>query len=152
MKNKCGIRKNIFIAALIFWFCVIFAFSAQTGENSSVLSDDAASYITGAFAVNTDLAVKIVRKGAHLAEYAVAGFLLCGCFCSVPLYRKRIFLSFVFAAVFAVLDELHQYYVPGRNGCFKDVLIDCAGAAVGIAVFFAARHIVRQVKKQRGNK
>lgn len=37
----------------------------------------------------------------------------------------------------ASLDEWHQHYVPGRVGCFRDVLIDVSGALVANLIFLA---------------
>lgn len=39
-----------------------------------------------------------------------------------------IWLAFAFAVVFAASDEWHQTFVPGRDGCLRDVLIDTGGA------------------------
>ena len=35
------------------------------------------------------------------------------------------------AVAYAVTDEVHQLFVPGRSGRITDVLIDGAGAVVG---------------------
>ena len=40
-------------------------------------------------------------------------------------------ISFGLCFVYAILDEVHQYFVPG----IKDVLIDSAGAFIGIMLF-----------------
>ena len=75
----------------------------------------------------------VVRKGAHMAEYALLATLL--------LYalakergdaRKWISSAWVLATAYAATDELHQRFIPGRNGCVTDVFIDSAGAALGL--------------------
>ncbi len=40
------------------------------------------------------------------------------------------------AAAYAVTDEIHQAFVPGRQAQVGDVLIDTAGAALGIAALW----------------
>jgi len=51
-------------------------------------------------------------------------------------WRYAVF-SFVFCSVYGVLDELHQYFVPGRCPSLIDIGLDCFGALFGIlfAVF-----------------
>lgn len=150
MKNKCLIRRRLFIAALILWLCVIFAFSAQNGEQSSKLSDPAANYISDTVSVSENTAITAVRKGAHAAEYAILGFLLCGVLCSVEKMPERFALCMLFVLLLAAADEIHQYFVPGRHGCFSDVLIDLCGAFLGAAVYFALKAL--KAKKVKAGK
>lgn len=80
----------------------------------------------------------IVRKTAHFCEYA----LLCACFAlHLAVWKrrgKRLFLLPVLLSCFyAITDEFHQLFIPGRAGLLKDVLLDTSGAAVG-ALFFLA--------------
>ena len=37
-------------------------------------------------------------------------------------------ISFLIALVYGLSDELHQYFVPGRQPCLIDILVDGAGA------------------------
>jgi hypothetical protein len=66
-----------------------------------------------------------LRKVAHAAEFAVLGFLLLR-----ALGRERPALALGIA--YAVSDELHQHFVPGRLGSPLDVLVDAVGVAVGV--------------------
>ena len=50
-------------------------------------------------------------------------------------------LSFIICVIFAISDEFHQTFVAGRTGQSLDVLIDSAGALVGL-VFYSTYHIV----------
>lgn len=81
----------------------------------------------------------IVRKCAHFLEYMVLAAALC-----LPLWikgmegKRRILLAVVLTAVYAVSDEFHQTFVPGRSGELKDVLIDTSGAVLGAFLFFFA--------------
>jgi VanZ family protein len=69
----------------------------------------------------------VLRKIAHAAEFAVLGFLL-----HRALRRDRLALALGIA--YAVSDELHQHFVPGRQGSPTDVLIDAVGVALGVYV------------------
>lgn len=44
--------------------------------------------------------------------------------------------AFVLGAVFAVSDEIHQSYVPGRTFQLNDIDMDLLGLAIGIIVVF----------------
>jgi VanZ family protein len=72
----------------------------------------------------------VLRKAAHAAEFAVLGFLLVR-----ALGRELAALAAGIA--YAASDELHQSFVPGRQGTVLDFLIDAVGVAVG--VFLARR-------------
>ena len=48
---------------------------------------------------------------------------------------QRIALALVICVLFAMLDEFHQLFVPGRGAQVKDVIIDTTGAIVGIGVY-----------------
>jgi VanZ family protein len=73
-----------------------------------------------------------LRKIAHAAEYAVLGALLLRA-------TGKTGLAFTLGALYAVSDELHQSFVPGRLGSPLDVAIDAAGVAVGIVLWQTVR-------------
>ena len=81
-----------------------------------------------------------VRKAAHVTEYAVLFLVLR--FASARLFRKRgnlvhVPLALTLAILYASLDEWHQTFVPSRSGSGSDVLLDAAGATVGLALWLA---------------
>ena len=49
-------------------------------------------------------------------------------------FKKTGILSFLFSVIYALSDEFHLTFVPGRDGNIVDVLIDSSGAVVGILV------------------
>ncbi|OGL38805.1 MAG: hypothetical protein A2149_00975 [Candidatus Schekmanbacteria bacterium RBG_16_38_11] len=78
----------------------------------------------------------LLRKFAHVTEYAVLTFLLFRALYKWPRERivspmrlKIISISFSigFALVFAMSDEFHQIFIQGRNGNPYDVMIDSIG-------------------------
>ena len=48
--------------------------------------------------------------------------------------RKNILYTCIFCIIYAIFDEIHQIYVPGRTGKVIDVVIDTLGAFMGIAI------------------
>jgi VanZ family protein len=69
----------------------------------------------------------VLRKLAHLAEYAVLGALL---------YRalRREPAAIALGLLYAVTDEVHQAFVSGRQGSPLDWLIDTAGVVAGVVL------------------
>jgi VanZ family protein len=79
----------------------------------------------------------VIRKCAHLTEYAILAALLFRAFSQrQPRVGRALAISFALAAVYAALDEFHQSYVASRTGSPWDVLIDCAGALAGVLVYW----------------
>ena len=73
-----------------------------------------------------------LRKAAHVGEYAVLGALLA----RAVQPPTALFLGIAYA----LSDELHQSFVPGRAASLIDVAIDSVGVAVGIV---ALRRVTR---------
>jgi VanZ family protein len=74
-----------------------------------------------------------VSWAAHFAEYAVLAALLWQALRHTPrLGRRAVALAFVLAALYAISDEWHQSFVPGRYPDIRDVLVDVAGALTAL--------------------
>ena len=82
----------------------------------------------------------VLRKCAHVTEYAVLALLL---------YRAlgRELPAFLVGFAYAVTDEIHQAFVHGRHASPFDVAMDAAGLALGLLLLHAAR---LSVQSQRG--
>lgn len=76
----------------------------------------------------------LLRKIAHITEYFIFTFLLYRAFSGS--FNMNVFRLFMYPAVFSLLyaisDEIHQYFVLGRNCSIEDVLID----GIGIIGFY----------------
>ena len=85
-----------------------------------------------AFAIRYD---HPIRKLAHFTEYFILAVFLVGAVDSGDRKRSlRLLIPLAIAAFYAVTDEVHQFFIPGRNCNVGDVLIDSAGAFVGVLV------------------
>ncbi len=153
------------ILALV-WMCVIFAFSAQTKEESSAVSESLSYRMVSStghfFHWNLDeeqmreIANTIeyfVRKGAHMTEFAILSILL---FVWLGLWEMALFrrsaAAFLTTAVYAASDEFHQLFVAGRSGRISDVLIDSSGALLGVIVFILLGRLIQTIRRRRSKK
>jgi VanZ family protein len=71
----------------------------------------------------------LLSYGAHLFEYAILAVLLAR---ALGGKRHTLLLAFVLAIVYALSDEFHQYFVPGRHADPKDLMMDAFGAVLGL--------------------
>ena len=66
--------------------------------------------------------------------------------------RRNVALALAFALCFAILDEYHQTFVPGRGGTWTDVAIDGLGASMAALIAWRRRPTDRdQVRKGVGS-
>lgn len=132
-KIRIGLRR-ILIVLLIIWMIVVFMLSNQTGEASGGLSRKVANFLSGGDTVQAERVEPMIRKVAHMTEYAVGGMIFYGITLTYPnnSRKKRIILSLAFAFLYASTDELHQTFIDNRSGNFIDVCIDTIGAVIGI--------------------
>jgi VanZ like family. len=78
----------------------------------------------------------IVRKGAHITEFAMLAAALAWPLRKSGLKGYRLAVASIgLAAIYAMTDEFHQTFVPGRSGELKDVGIDTVGALIGYSIF-----------------
>lgn len=67
----------------------------------------------------------VLRKGAHMTEFAILGVLLVRAAGSAT-------WAFALAVAYAGSDEIHQTFVRGRHGAPLDVAIDAVGVLIGL--------------------
>lgn len=98
-------------------------------------------------------ATHIIRKSAHFSLYALLGFLT-----SLAVGRRKLLSPgttgvIVFCFLYAVSDEIHQYFVPGRSCEFRDMIIDTSGAFTGMLFSMAIMWIFFKIydKKSSGD-
>jgi VanZ family protein len=80
----------------------------------------------------------IVRKCAHLGEYAVLGLLLLRA--AIFMTNLKPSLAILYMSVWvacllvATTDEFHQTFVASRGASATDIMIDGAGAILGLLI------------------
>jgi VanZ family protein len=70
-------------------------------------------------------------KLLHFLEYIPLAFLWY-IFLSSYNVKSHYKLAFLFSFIYAILDELHQYYVPNRMSDVNDILFDLIGILIGL--------------------
>lgn len=102
----------------IVWMMIIFAFSSHHKIQVSEV------YILNF----------LFFKSLHVIEYAILYFLLFRAFNSLTkssFTKSDVFLfSFLLAILYAVSDEIHQTFIPSRDGRLRDVFIDTIGISL----------------------
>lgn len=145
------------------WLVVIYLFSAQTGAESGKLSGGITQWIVEHITPNwhalsetarTELLVTwrfVVRKGAHMAVFAVLGMLLFNAWSGMRerTYTHRAVLSAACCFLAAVFDEGHQAFVPARGPSLRDVFFDFAGAVLGILLLLLVLWFARKCAKRK---
>lgn len=137
------IKKWISWGLVLAWMAVIFLFSAQPGDQSGELSGSLLQTILQFWQTlfpnsqpNLDILHWVIRKGAHFAVYFVLGFLNINALKASGIHGKKAWLiAILIAIVYAISDEWHQSFVPGRGPAVKDVVIDTVGASFGTGLY-----------------
>jgi VanZ family protein len=142
------------------WAVVISAFStgAFTAEHTSRIIIPVLHWLLPHASNHTLNAIHhYIRKCAHFAEYFILSLLILR---GIRAGRPGARFAWALAAIaivagYAALDELHQYFVPGRTAAVGDVLIDTSGgiAAQAVAALVMLWGHVRHKQKEesRGN-
>ena len=149
MKRR-PVRFALLMLAIL-WMVLIFGFSAQSAVESGGLSALITEPLTNLIvkhsaemsaAQRAEVYTKvddIVRMFAHFCEYTVLGMLLTAVLRAFGI--KNALWPWLAGLAYAVTDEWHQSYSPGRANEPKDVLIDAAGVLCGVAIY----HIIRKI-------
>ena len=120
---------------------IIFKLSAQPGEQSNILSTKVTTAIVRlAQQFRPDVNVLslnyFIRKCAHFLAYLVLGIVVLFATRRIGYTGKKgIVFTLMLCIGYAITDELHQAFVPGRTPKLMDVLIDSSGASIGIGMF-----------------
>ena len=158
-KSRRGFLRWFLACLTLFWMVFIFMMSSAGKDESNSQSGAVCEFICEHFVEGYEemapeeqiqMQQKIsfpVRKCAHLSEYAVLGALMTltaaswrredeetmrtgetpgGTVCILPVLAAGF--------LYAVSDEIHQIFVPGRSGEPRDVLIDTSGVLIGICL------------------
>ena len=77
----------------------------------------------------------------HMIEFGVLAFFMWQAVAfSFKVKERKVFLwSAILAILYAISDEIHQYFVPLRHGSIMDVLFDTAGIIIVLLIIWKSR-------------
>lgn len=140
-------------AAVLVWMAIIYSLSAQPAHQSNKLSKGVTKAIvetiekmTPKKELDLNKLNHLIRKNTHFLAYFVLGMLVMN---AIRWFRlsdiKGFGIAWATCVLYAISDEMHQLFVPGRGGQVSDVLIDSAGALTGIVLFMFISKILGRV-------
>ena len=170
---KKVIKIIILLVFAIAWMFCIFKLSGMSSKNSNgksigiigVFIEDALE-ITNDYGITdshpndsklahaSELINAPMRKVIHASVYFVLGFFIMIIFSILfehNNYLLAVLLTLILCIIFAGTDEFHQTFVNGRTGQLLDVIIDSAGAVVGIA-FYTTYEVAYKLGFRKGLK
>ena len=146
------IIKIINIVLLLICMIGIFLFSSEDRDTSTNTSIETTKKVISVVSNDEDTSTKIakdyfneVRKSAHLIEYFCLGILAINV---LKDYHKiniwMVLICIIFCMLYALSDEIHQIYVPGRSCELRDIFIDTSGSIIGIIIYSLINFIYRK--------
>ncbi|SMC23251.1 VanZ like family protein [Clostridium acidisoli DSM 12555] len=158
-------KKIIILLVCLVWFGFIFYNSTKPGDVSNAKSYSLLNKIRTEYrqldgeekkqynelpkSAREEKLNLIIRKNAHAFEYCVLAVIVSLILFQFGLKGKGAVIYIMFICLFyAVLDEFHQIYVPGRTSSVRDVLIDFVGSLIGICVYYLVYYLFFNKKKR----
>jgi VanZ family protein len=130
------------------WTVVIFTGSSDSssGKRTSRIIGPILHWLFPGFSPETvEIGVVLVRKCAHLMEYAILAALAWRALErpmrgeARPWSRRHACGAFLIAGLYAISDEFHQTFVANRQGSAWDVLVDATGACLALLALWWLR-------------
>ncbi|MFQ8661849.1 MAG: VanZ family protein [Clostridia bacterium] len=156
-----NVLRGILIVLLLCTFYIIFGFSSQNGEESGGISKRITNFILEKSSKYNNLeqtkkeevskrTERIIRKIAHFSIYTLVGFLLMALFSTYENIKRKyqIYISAIIGILYAISDEIHQSFTPGRGPKITDVFIDSLGVFFGMAVILLIVEIINRKNKK----
>ncbi len=114
-----------YLALPFIYMGVIFLLSSISGDGTGVTVDP----FTQAVKV-------IIYNGAHIPLFALLAWLWCWSLAGWHIaLNRRLLVAFCLTAIYAVTDEWHQSFTPGRDASFLDVMLDMLGGYIAVRFY-----------------
>ena len=141
--SKTSNNRIIWLILTLLQMGFIFIMSSRDGSHSSSDSFGVTNWLCSIFVSGwKDLSAfdqsqiiesvhGLIRMGGHFTEFAVLGVLLFLCMRGI---KHAVLTPWIVGTIYAISDEIHQYFVPGRACEIEDVLIDSFGVIFGVLI------------------
>lgn len=150
LKRKRIVKCGIMVAVIIIITVIIFGNSFADYDISHNTSDAVSEIILPDKYSDSETMLLIIRKLAHLIEYAALGIsvMLLVKFIEFD-FRSKLYAVALFYVLFvAVIDE-HIQSFSDRTSSTGDILLDFFGALIGFAFVIAIHFIYTKIKKRK---
>ncbi|TAK95518.1 hypothetical protein EPO05_03975 [Patescibacteria group bacterium] len=128
---KINVRSWLNWAGIVVWLAVIFYFSSLKGGGVA----------------NYSVLYFLERKSLHVIEYFILTSLLYRALIQNFSQAKVFILAGALSLLYAMTDEWHQTFVPGREGLVRDVLIDLMGIVLAIIFIWSFKQWMSRKKQ-----
>ena len=140
-------KKIIKIIIVILFMSIIFLFSSDNGEESTVKSNGIIINMVELFKgrklsikekeLYIDKYVVLVRKMAHFIIYLLLGISFISLLYEYKSFNyKLVWYTLLFVFLYACSDEVHQMFVDGRTFKIFDIVIDSFGGFTGSNLYY----------------
>lgn len=158
MKNNNVILRGVFLVLSIIVAITIFIFSSQNAKQSSAVSRGLIRKVIEILPKTKNLSEtekqkivkksqKYVRKLAHFSIYTLLGINIILFFKTFLLMeRKQCLFTLVICLIYAISDEIHQFFSDGRTPLVIDVCIDMFGSLLGVGFVELVSYWYRRLK------
>lgn len=155
---KIKIIRSVLLVLLLGIFGIIFGFSNQDADKSGKVSNRVAEIIVKQLQLDKienkqpiqERTQKIIRKVAHFSIYTLVGLLAMAYISTYNLKEsQRVIISLCIGIVYAMSDEIHQLFIPGRAGQLTDVILDTMGVILGILLILVMLEIDKKIKNRK---
>lgn len=132
-------KKYMYLILALMLIAFIFGNSLEDAVDSAGESMVIVNYVQSllswfGFVVPTAYLDHVVRKCAHVAEFALQAFFIAKTLIAFGVERRTLFgYALLLGLLTAVIDENIQLYSVGRSGQVTDVLLDFGGTLIGVA-------------------
>lgn len=140
---KIKLYRIILIILLIGTMILIFGFSGQDGTQSKGISTKISEGILNLSPKYKEMQGQeqkkvlqrtnaVIRKIAHFSVYTLFGVLLMALVIKTNVkYRWKMIIPLLIGLIYAISDEIHQVFSPGRTPKVTDIYIDMLGVLLG---------------------
>ena len=149
--TESKIYRFLSIIPVLAVMVTIFYLSAQTGEESAETSGGLMDFVLSLFFKNTlmnefvsDLVHEFIRSLAHFAEYTLLGLLMYNAVNAFSIKRAPV-VSVALSFIYALSDEIHQYFVPERSFQLIDLAVDLGGIILGTVIIFLFFKLINRI-------
>ena len=148
-KNR--IKFILLLMLSLIWMLVIFGLSSQEASDSNNLSKGVTQmilefidFVLPGVSLDAKIYNGVIRKIAHFTAYFILGLLSYSVLRQTKLKPgKEASYALLFCFLYAVVDETHQIFVPGRSGELRDVFIDTSGSGFGILFIIILHNLAK---------